>query len=103
MKIVSVIFSVYIAILSTIAYCPEIHEADYEIQSAGQTGENSSHDCDGCCSPFVDCNTCTGFIIENYIYIQPNPKGIFTEININQYQFYVSPFLKGIWQPPRIA
>jgi hypothetical protein len=72
---------------------------EHEIQIE-QTGENSSHDCSDCCSPFMGCNICAGFTIETFVYAIVKPQEILMENDVYPSPIYTSPFLNGIWQPP---
>jgi hypothetical protein len=68
-----------------------------------QTDEHSSHDCGDCCSPFMLCSSCAGFIIENFVCTFTKPQEIPAEINARLPFIYTSPFIGGIWQPPEFA
>jgi hypothetical protein len=65
--------------------------------------ENTSHDCQNSCSPFSICNTCVGFIVEFFDNYQIKLPEIYKEVNLLPLNIYLSPFIKGIWQPPKFA
>ncbi len=58
--------------------------------------------CTNCCSPFLHCNTCTGFLVPKLYH---SSFVIMIQLNDNQFLFYteklISLFLSDIWQPPK--
>ncbi|MDR1557407.1 MAG: hypothetical protein LBS88_10325 [Tannerellaceae bacterium] len=102
MKVLSVILSIYITILSTIAYCPDTCMAGSEIHT-GHTTENSPYSCADCCSPFTRCNTCAGFTPGDSISLSSQLQEIPAEANTYLSLIYTPPFLRSVWQPPKPA
>jgi hypothetical protein len=44
-----------------------------------------------------------GFIVERFDYYQLKPQEIAQEVNLYPLNIYISPFIKGVWQPPQFA
>lgn len=55
----------------------------------------------GCCSPFVSCNTCTGFTAPR-VFMIPNRTFIVDDFTLSDYSDKaVKGFDGSVWQPPR--
>ncbi|MDR1667320.1 MAG: hypothetical protein LBS03_06480 [Bacteroidales bacterium] len=96
MKIWAVILSLYVMMLSTVVYCP-----DY--CTDGDETHTEQSDCSDCCLPFMLCNTCAGFVVEDNEYVLLPEQKIIAETNAYISDTYISPFLAKIWQPPKYA
>lgn len=109
MKYLSLILSVLVLLLSTM---PALVEdkclvTDSNIECVDYCLDDSSHsqdDCTDCCSPFLQCNTCTGFPSSNFNNgIEPNLMHNTTK-KLDTYKANIpSVFQSKIWEPPRLS
>ncbi|MDR1602133.1 MAG: hypothetical protein LBS42_06855, partial [Tannerella sp.] len=95
MKLLAAILSIYLVALSTVTYCPECCMCDDELHT------EHSGDCTDHCSPL--CNMCAFFTVEDSVCIQVRPQEILAEISSCRIQLLASPFLGGVWQPPKFT
>jgi hypothetical protein len=103
MKILAILLSVYIVMLSaTTCRCEYAMTGPDYLMEQQDTGA-ASHDCAGDCSPFCLCNACTGFTSKTFFsYFQLKiQEYVPLENNLYLSQIYSSPLLEGIWQPPQ--
>lgn len=109
MKYLSLILSISVFLLSVIPSCIEdkclsLHKQSIEKESVGTQSENSCDDCadNNCCSPFLHCNTCSGFPEARYT----NPIKVATNLVSGCTSKYIVrgnslDFISSIWQPPQ--
>lgn len=108
MKYLSFILAISVLLLSVIPCCFEdkcfsIHT---ETQNTGDDRSNACDDCSdnnySCCSPFLHCNTCTGFPEARFYHPITIALGLVSDCN-SDYVFKgdVPGFISSIWQPPQ--
>lgn len=104
MRILAILLSVYIVLLSAAPCHCELDAITHDDHTEQHDDGAASHDCSGACSPFCLCNACTGFTNKTfYSYFQlKTPEYVPLGHTLYLSQTYSSPFLQGIWQPPRI-
>lgn len=107
MKYLSLILSISVFLLSVIPCCVEdkclaIHSQTIGIEDDAPL--NSCDDCsdNSCCSPFLHCNTCSGFPEARYY----NPIKIVPNLISDCGAKYIVKrnyldFISSIWQPPQ--
>ncbi|SHI73849.1 hypothetical protein [Flavobacterium terrae] len=107
MKIMVSILSFIVVVLSVVP-CYAYH-GDSKHQIETQHEENSGKcddDCDGNCSPFYSCGTCTGFISEVTVSFKIDRILIHEDTSMQPYSYknpIYSAFFCSIWQPPKIV
>jgi hypothetical protein len=68
-----------------------------------ETRTEQQSDCSDCCSPFMICNTCTGFVIAECVQVLLPEQKATAETIAYISNIYISPFPASIWQPPEFA
>lgn len=107
MKYLSFILAICVLFLSTMPAslddkCMSKHQVEQK-DICNQECNNEDQSCSDCCSPFLQCNTCSGFPqLKDEPFSCKPPTNIFIK-NI----FYVADnnncdFISSIWQPPRV-
>lgn len=109
MKYLSLILSVLVLLLSTmpafiedkcLAMDSSIECVDYCLDDSSQ----SQDDCTDCCSPFLQCNTCTGFPYSNLNNSIESTHIYNTTKKLDTYKANIpSGFQSKIWEPPRLS
>jgi hypothetical protein len=103
MKFVATLLSALVLFLSMTVNCADCCPEGDICTTEQHEADNTSHDCQNPCSPFSICNTCVGFIVESFNYYQIKPQEIHQEVNLYPLNIYISPFINGIWQPPKFV
>lgn len=107
MKIMVSILSFIVLVLSIVP-CYAYH-GDTRCQIETQHEEHSGKcddNCDGNCSPFYSCGTCTGFISEVIVTFRIHKIFLNDDTSMQPYTYenpFYSTFFCKIWQPPKIA
>lgn len=104
MKYLSLILSISVLLLSVMPCCLE--DKCLSASTTVETGDdiNSCDDCtdDSCCSPFLHCNTCSGFPEArsyNFISLKSNLVSVYKSDYIESNN--LSDYKSSIWQPPK--
>lgn len=102
MKIGGLLLALLVILLGTIPCC-SFEECEEEA-----VGEHSPQEipgsCEDSCSPFLNCNGCTGFTVQdtpeknNSVFKAPSDK-----ISSHQQQWISGGIVKLIWQPPQVS
>ena len=99
-----ILLSIYTVMLS-ISFSPGVHIFENH-ENCHQTEQHAccgadSHDV--CCTLFRTCNICTGtgFIVEKNIELDIKTSDISTKNADYRQPIYLSPYIKGILQPPK--
>lgn len=100
MKFISLILAVYVLLLSAV---PSFIEDKCMQEHTTEQGQNEQDEDCSCCSPFFNCNTCTGFVIDSFYFstinsIQPPVKkaGAIPAPSVSDFPY-------SIWHPPQLA
>lgn len=105
MKFLSCILALWVMLLSTLPCfledeCLFQHTDDMQEDTCPN---NNGTSCTDCCSPFLHCSTCTGFLIPKEIH---SPFIRMVLLNDNLHSFYkerlIPQFSSAIWQPPKL-
>ena len=105
MKFLSCILALWVMLLSTLPCfledkCLFQHTDDMQEDTCPN---NNGTSCTDCCSPFLHCSTCTGFLIPKLIH---SPFIRMVLLNDNLHSFYkerlIPQFSSAIWQPPKL-
>ena len=105
MKFLSCILALWVVLLSTLPCfledeCLFQHTDDMQEDTCPN---NNGTSCTDCCSPFLHCSTCTGFLIPKLIH---SPFIRMVLLNDNLHSFYkerlIPQFSSAIWQPPKL-
>lgn len=108
MKYLSLVLSISVLLLSVVPCCLEDKclSAYSQIVEIGVDTKNNCDDCSNngynCCSPFLHCNTCSGFPEARYY----NPINIMIGLVSDCKSEYVfsgnlPDIISSIWQPPQ--
>ncbi|MCG9791261.1 DUF6660 family protein [Flavobacterium algicola] len=104
MKILSILLAVFILALSGQTCCIDDNCDD---ESATVATEQADHNdnCNGTCSPFFNCGTCTGFTFQTFTFgISEVISDPFETATVSSYVPQLVPqFNHTIWQPPKIS
>lgn len=103
MKYLSSILALVVLLLSVAPCFVEDNCMDETFETANNQQQNDD-DCNkNCCSPFFNCNTCAGFVVNSFhfsithIVKQPEKKiGIATVAPISDFPY-------SVWHPPQLA
>ncbi len=102
MKLICIILSVYILILSTVPCCSDVNCID-EVETENMNEHKKDHDDDECnsCSQFLTCGSCPGFVflsLDSFkVYLAVETLIPFhTALSTND-------FIAKIWQPPNLS
>lgn len=106
MKIAVSILSFIVLVLSTVP-CYAYHEVKQTVDKQCDNKTNKCDDeCNGNCSPFFSCGTCSGFV-SNFSTPISTFKIVINNTSLVQPIFYNNPvhstFFCKIWQPPKIV
>ena len=104
MKTAIGILSIYIVML-TVSFSPGVHIFENH-ENCCQTEQHACADShDICCTLFRTCSIChsNGFIVCEIARLQVKSEEISTEIDKYTQTIYTSPYIKGIFQPPKFA
>jgi hypothetical protein len=105
MKLLCLILSVYVIMLSTKPCCSDNDCQGKELTKNEQARKSpiKEKECHGC-SPFLTCGTCVGFVIAKPLNL--NLK-FMVETPVQIYACYQQPFVQqvslSIWQPPQLG
>lgn len=104
MKYQSFILAICVMLLSTVPYLIEDDCMNNCLGSELSKVSNNMNDtdCSDCCSPFIQCTTCSGFIVEKIV----NPFEYILTIQSDQiFSLYKEKVTDthyfSIWQPPK--
>ena len=100
-KLFSIIFLVYILLLSTVPCCA-FDFCNDELQE-NQTTDKHEHD-DDCknCSPFAVCSNCVGFTVLINAFRIERPQQMIEQTFTVYTQSYLPPYISSFWQPPKV-
>lgn len=103
MKYLSFILALIVLLLSTAPCFMEDKCLDLTHQSAASE-EQGDEDCGmECCSPFFNCNTCTGFVLTTFhFFVTHSVKEPQTKLGTIPTP-PVSDFPFSVWHPPQLA
>ncbi len=102
MKIGGLLLALLVTLLSSIPCC-SFEECDEEAEGKHSSQEIPG-DCEDSCSPFLNCNGCTGFTIQNSpeenneILRTPSHK-----ISSHQQWWIADGVVQPVWQPPQVG
>lgn len=101
MKYLSFIVAFLVLVLSTAPCCIEdkCNKPAHQISQKQQQGDNDS--CAKCCSPFMNCNTCMGFVIT---YFQFSTIHLVSQTENKIALCFTTPtsdFPDSLWHPPQ--
>lgn len=100
MKFISLILAVYVLLLSAVSSFIEDKCMQEHTTEQGQNEQDE--DC-SCCSPFFNCNTCTGFVLTNFHFsIEHSVKEPQRKLGTMPTP-PISDFPYSIWHPPQLA
>lgn len=105
MRIVCLILSVYVLVLTSVPCCTD-DKCNDELKTEQTSNNDHQHkDNDHCngCSLFVTCGTCTGFV---YAQVVINFRPYLVLVmgkHITYHSSWVSNFYTEFWQPPKIS
>jgi hypothetical protein len=100
-KLICIMLSVYVLILSTLPCCSDINCID-EVETANGDEHRQDQNDDGCksCSQYLSCGSCSGFVFLNLdslkVYL-----AIETLIPFHMSLSTID-FIAKIWQPPNL-
>lgn len=106
MKYLSLILSISVLLLSVVPCCLE----DKCLSAYTETVETSNDDCNSCddcsdsscCSPFLHCNTCSGFPEARYSNLLNVTVTLISDCELEYIlRNDLSDFISSIWQPPK--
>ncbi|WP_149348608.1 DUF6660 family protein [Pedobacter sp. BS3] len=103
MKYLSCILSLYVLFLATApGYLKDncINEIAYTKQN--HTNQSNA-DCRNCCSPFLNCHTCNGFVCLAGCYITQPFHNSINSRPVTWQKSFITEFSPSIWQPPKIS
>ena len=106
MKVICLILSVFVMLLSTVPCCDDDNCND-EIKTEQTSDSNNNHDdtghCSSTCSPFLTCGSCSGFVI-SFFGVELQPSEILIEKNNKPFkQGWITSFYADFWQPPKMS
>ncbi|WP_120181565.1 hypothetical protein [Pelobium manganitolerans] len=94
-KYLTVIFSVYVLLLSAMP-CNAKNDCD-------NIKHHSKEQTTNCCSPFFACNACAGFVFTKQNFTLNHPVKPLEKRCGEYHCNSVSEFQQSIWQPPKIS
>ena len=103
MKYLSFILAFMVLILSTAPSCLREDRCIKPLQQKTQNHQQGKDGCTKCCSPFMNCNTCMGFVMNFYHFSIIHPV-IQTEKKIAL--SFIKPILDfpySVWHPPQLT
>ncbi len=102
MKILTLLFSFYILLLSWIPCCAIDNCKDKIAQSHSNNKQGNNDDCKNC-SPFSVCGNCVGFTNTSKVLRVEQKKQLSKEIYFDYIQFNFPKYISSFWQPPRLS
>ena len=103
MKFISLILALMVVVLSTTPCFAEDKCLEQTFETSNNQHQNDN-DCNkSCCSPFFNCNTCTGFVLTNFHFsIEHSVKEPQRKLGTMPTP-PISDFPYSIWHPPQLA
>ncbi len=107
MKIMVSILSFIVVVLSVVP-CYAYHgDTKHQIEKhCNEDSKRCGDNCEGNCSPFYSCGTCTGFISEVIVSFKIHKELVHEDTSMQPYSYknpIYSAFSCSIWQPPKIV
>ena len=105
MKLLCLILSVYVIMLSTRPCCADNDCQGKELSKKELAGKSpiKEKECPGC-SPFFTCGSCVGFVIAKPFRLDLK---LVAETQVKIYADYNQPYVQqvslSIWQPPQLS
>lgn len=104
MKIIYLLLSVYVVVLTSVPCCVEDNCKD-EVKTEQTDPDHHHEDTDKCkdCSPFFTCSACSSFAFNHHI-VSIQPVLNFIEKKHKTYlTSWPNSFYTEFWQPPKIS
>jgi len=102
MKIVALIFALYVAALHVLPCVDEVpHMAVCTADFTQGTHHHGGDEADAC-SPFCVCSCCNVIMMMSSFIFADRPQWNATTTLVDHYRSYISSFVTSFWQPPKI-